>query len=122
MKRNNILAHRGCWTQPGQKNGRQALFSALEQGFGLETDLRDLDGDLVISHDPATRDTALPAAELFAFYSRCGASGTLALNIKADGLQRLLADHLAQAGIGLERVFVFDIDRWSGEASMPIPM
>ena len=47
-----ILAHRGVWQNPVEKNSAAALRRALENGFGVETDIRDLDGQLVISHDP----------------------------------------------------------------------
>ena len=46
-----ILAHRGCWNTEIKSNSPQAIRSALERGFGFESDLRDYSGKLVISHD-----------------------------------------------------------------------
>ena len=80
-----ILAHRGLWCTLPEKNTAAALARALTDGFGLETDIRDAAGELVVSHDPAV-GTVQPLTELLALYEcRCGAA-TLALNIKADGL------------------------------------
>ena len=48
-----IIAHRGFWISAEEKNTQTAFLRALENGFGIETDLRDFDGTLVISHDMA---------------------------------------------------------------------
>lgn len=101
-----ILAHRGLWKSPGEKNSLAALTLALRHGFGLETDVRDCAGELVISHDPP-RTGAPPLRSLLQEYRRLGATGTLALNIKADGLARPLRILLAEFGI--ENYFVFDM-------------
>ena len=77
-------------------------------GFGIETDIRDLDGTLVISHDPATRQAAAPTtADLFEAYSLDGKNLPLALNIKADGLQVPLLKILREYEV--ENYFVFDM-------------
>jgi len=52
IRKSGILAHRGAWTVPKERNSAEALKRALKSGFGIETDLRDLDGTVVISHDP----------------------------------------------------------------------
>ena len=52
----NILAHRGCWGQSVKRNSFEALKRALEEGFGIETDFRDCNGVIVISHDPPEGD------------------------------------------------------------------
>ena len=46
-----ILAHRGYWKKPEEKNSKTAFLRALEFGFGIETDLRDSGGQVVVSHD-----------------------------------------------------------------------
>lgn len=71
----------------------------------METDLRDRNGTLVVSHDPpdalsATLDIALPPQHI-------PPGTTLALNLKADGLYPLLSAWLAQA-IALD-TFIFDM-------------
>ena len=103
-----ILAHRGLWQDPAERNSLPALTDALEAGFGLETDVRDRDGKLVISHDPAGPD-AMPLTALLDVYTNCPAAGVLALNIKADGLQTALAETLQRCGISADRYFVFDM-------------
>lgn len=101
-----ILAHRGLWHTPSEKNTRQALNRAFEAGFGTETDVRDLDGELVVSHDMPRRG-ALPLAVMLEDYAQAGYPGWLALNIKSDGLtdtlQALLTDY------AIPRYFCFDM-------------
>jgi hypothetical protein len=103
-----ILAHRGFWTAPAEKNSRAALERAFAEGFGIETDIRDQNGELVISHDPpAGRCIGFP--DLLDLYRRHRAPGPMALNIKADGLQRLVAAALAEAAIDMSGHFFFDM-------------
>ncbi|TNF58717.1 MAG: hypothetical protein EP308_00250 [Burkholderiales bacterium] len=101
-----ILSHRGYWKSVEEKNTPAAFERSFSLGFGTETDLRDLAGQLVVSHDPPT-STALIAHDLFAIHRRHDPGLTLALNIKADGMQRLLQAELE----GLEGMdaFVFDM-------------
>jgi hypothetical protein len=103
-----ILAHRGLWSQPAERNSLSALTSALAEGFGVETDVRDLGGELVVSHDPPLAG-AMPLAAFLDAYARIPAAGLLALNIKADGLQLALAQALDSRRIGPDRYFVFDM-------------
>lgn len=101
-----ILSHRGYWKSPAEKNSIEAFERSFSMGFGTETDFRDLDGTLVIAHDPP-RAGALAAAEMLAMLARHDPALPLAVNIKADGLQAMLAPAL-QAG-GLRDAFVFDM-------------
>jgi glycerophosphoryl diester phosphodiesterase len=101
-----ILAHRGVWSDPAERNTLAAFERAFARGWGAEIDVRDLDGTLVVSHD-APRRGALPLAEVLAAYRAAGTAGTLAMNIKADGLQAPLADALA--GVEPARWFAFDM-------------
>ena len=101
-----ILAHRGLWHEPEERNTLPALRRALEAGFGVETDIRDYMGRLVISHNVA--DEAAPLAEeLFAWYREADRAGQLALNVKADGIQTLLVPLLEK--YGLDDYFLFDM-------------
>lgn len=110
MKRSSILAHRGWWDTPSAKNSAQALERALTAGFGIETDFRDLDGTVVVSHDPPLTHQNLRTAQWFAhLVLRTGNTGRLALNIKADGLQRSLLETFEAAGVPLAQVFAFDM-------------
>ena len=81
---------------------------AFAAGLGIETDLRDCAGEIVIVHDPPTpasirwRLHDLPEA-----YAKAGRPGTLALNIKADGSTTAV---MAQSKtFVVERYFVFDM-------------
>ncbi len=102
-----FLAHRGCWVKKEERNSLSALFEALDKGYGLETDVRDLDGRLVISHDMPTTQTAIPLDTLLRHQAGRGDTGTLGLNIKSDGLQELLQRQLKDHAI--ENYFVFDM-------------
>lgn len=101
-----ILSHRGYWKAPQEKNSPVAFSRSFDMGFGTELDLRDLNRRLVVSHDPPGGD-ALPAGDMFEIHRRLGPSLTLALNIKADGLQRLLLDLMEQFQV--QDAFVFDM-------------
>lgn len=101
-----ILAHRGDWKSLAEKNTLAAAQRAFENGFGMETDIRDYGGRLVISHDPADAGS-LPAENLFALYQKYTQAGTLALNVKADGIQKLLYGLLEKYNI--RQYFVFDM-------------
>ena len=100
-----ILSHRGDWQSSQEKNSLAALRRSLIAGFGTETDVRDSAGELVISHDPPVGGE-LPAAELFRVYRELDCSLTLAVNIKADGLQSPLKQLLDEYGV--QNYFVFD--------------
>lgn len=102
-----LLAHRGFWTQVSEKNTRAAFERAFDGGFGVETDIRDLDGALVISHDPPRLSDAMAFSEFLDLYTMAGCPGALALNVKADGLQLMTKQALAAHGV--ENAFVFDM-------------
>lgn len=99
-----IIAHRGVWDDPGEKNSLASTKRAVLSGYGLETDIRDRNGTLVVSHDPAT-DSAIK----FDRYLEIAASSNimLALNIKSDGIGQYLKRSLDRFDI--ENYFVFDM-------------
>ncbi len=101
-----IIRHRGYWHESVEQNSQASFRHSLEAGIGLETDIRDCAGRLVVAHDPPTSD-ALGVAARFDLYRRVGADVTLALNIKADGLQDLLGRMLRE--LRITRYFVFDM-------------
>jgi hypothetical protein len=83
-----IISHRGLWYESCQKNTSLAFERSFELGFGIETDVRDLNGELVISHDmPRLYQNLMSLEELLKLYIKNDCKGTLALNVKADGLQ-----------------------------------
>ena len=101
-----IIAHRGYWRENREKNTQAAFVRALEGGYGIETDFRDLAGELVVSHDPP-QPGVMTARAFFDLVSRYPHAGVIAANIKADGLQVLLTE--AAAGLPVDRLFVFDM-------------
>lgn len=106
-----FLAHRGWWRTAAEKNSRAALQRAFAAGYGVETDVRDCDGDLVIAHDMPRRGTdqqaQLSLTEFLTLYISFETRPMLALNIKADGMAALLKAALSAQGV--TRYFVFDM-------------
>jgi hypothetical protein len=116
-----VLSHRGYWKSPPEKNTLLALERSFRLGFGTETDLRDYGRELVVSHDPADKHS-LPADSLFQAHREFAPAVPLALNVKADGLQQLVADALAKYAV--RDAFVFDMSvpdllRWV-EVGVPV--
>ncbi len=101
-----IIAHRGYWKSQEEKNSLPAFERAFRDGFGVETDIRDYGGELVISHNIAGADS-IPCDALFELYRSCGNDALLALNVKADGIQGLLKTKLEKYKI--QNYFVFDM-------------
>ncbi len=102
-----FLAHRGLWFQKDERNSLDALFKGLDEGYGLETDIRDINQELVISHDMPELGKSINLNELFIYYRENNLTSTLALNIKCDGLQEILNQRLINYGI--TNYFVFDM-------------
>ncbi len=103
-----IISHRGYWKTKEEKNTEQAFRRSFELGFGTETDIRDFNGELVISHDIATKDS-MPLIKFLSIYNEYDSdiSLPLALNIKSDGLQSLLLDVIDDFKI--KDYFLFDM-------------
>lgn len=101
-----ILSHRGYWKTLDERNIPLSFERSFKLGFGTETDLRDADGKLVISHDPPGAD-ALSFDTFLELYSAHGPGLTLALNVKADGLQALAKAALNSHGV--TNYFFFDM-------------
>ncbi len=99
-----ILSHRGYWRDPAEKNQPAAFHRSFDLGFGTETDVRDIRGNIVISHDmPASGEITLD--QMLDILD--GRDLPLAMNIKADGLARTLDAQLKAAG--LTQWFTFDM-------------
>lgn len=101
-----ILAHRGCWSADVKNNSPKALRTALELGFGFESDIRDYCGELVISHNIADA-SCQKADEVFQWLEEFHNQYCFAVNIKADGLKDLLMENLKRYHI--ENYFTFDM-------------
>lgn len=99
-----ILSHRGYWKTSQEKNSKLAFLRSFELNFGTETDVRDFGQGLVISHDIPTGNeiqiedflSLLPSKHL-----------PLAINIKSDGVARLLRE--AMESYGMDNWFTFDM-------------
>ncbi len=89
-----ILAHRGFWLNENEKNTKIAFERAFDNNFGIETDLRDIKGTIVISHN-MPQGNEMTFEELLQLLG--GRNLMLALNIKADGqadeIKRLLNNY-----------------------------
>ena len=86
-----ILSHRGWWKTLAERNKATAFQRSFAAGFGTETDVRDIRGTLVVSHD-------MPSGEEMLFEDVLkimdGRNLPLAINIKADGLVEPLLEML----------------------------
>lgn len=101
-----IISHRGYWKGAVEKNTNIAFERSFSLNYGTETDFRDYMEEIVISHDIAN-NTCVTANEFFKIFVRYNPSLTLALNIKADGLQKHMLALLKRYKI--EQYFVFDM-------------
>ena len=102
-----VLSHRGIWLNPNEKNTYNAFARSFDLGFGAETDMRDHRGELVIAHDPPAGDANLSVDQFLTLLSAYDPALPLAINIKADGLQRMVKDALDAHGIA--DYFLFDM-------------
>ena len=101
-----IISHRGYWFKNSEKNSSLGFRRSFSLNFGTETDIRDFDGELVISHDVANKN-CITIEKFFGIYKSIEIQSSLALNIKSDGLQNLLKKSLKQNNIN--NYFVFDM-------------
>jgi glycerophosphoryl diester phosphodiesterase len=95
-----IFAHRGEWNDAAAPNSASGIRKALANGFGVETDIRDFQGEIVISHDPCV------GSNFDEFCDFLGDESRFAINIKSDGLATKL-QHYSDA-ILQSSSFVFD--------------
>jgi hypothetical protein len=101
-----LLAHRGVWVSRQDQNTAKSYRAAFAAGFGVELDVRDYRGRLVISHDVPT-DPELDFEDVLTLRSEYPGNPWLAINIKADGLAETIAAALRRHGA--ENCFVFDM-------------
>jgi hypothetical protein len=99
-----IYAHRGCWSANVLQNSEASFEIARKSGFSVETDVRQLEGRAVISHDPPNSPITLELADLADFAT------TFAINLKEDGLQRHINDL---------RTWVVNTDSFVFDGSIP---
>jgi len=103
-----IISHRGFWKETNQQNTLASFAQSFQSGFGVETDIRDYDGMLVISHDiPKKENKLIRLDRFFELYKQSDCEVPLALNIKSDGLTLLLKEQLTKYEI--QNYFVIDM-------------
>jgi len=102
----NIISHRGYWKSIDEKNTREAFVRSFSMGFGTETDIRDLNGKLVVSHDVPSKEVMF-FDDFCELYSLINPTLLIALNIKSDGLQELISEKLKQYQV--KNYFLFDM-------------
>jgi hypothetical protein len=101
-----ILSHRGYWKKISEKNTEIAFRNSFKLGLGIETDIRDYKDNLVISHNiPSGNEMTF--RNFLNIYKEYSKELPLALNIKADGLQKILKKDLSDYQI--KNYFVFDM-------------
>ena len=101
-----IICHRGYWLKKNQQNKIESFQNAFDRGFGIETDIRDCSKKIKISHDPPT-NTAIELEKVLQLHGKMDINLTLALNVKADGLQDSVADLIRK--YALNKYFFFDM-------------
>jgi glycerophosphoryl diester phosphodiesterase len=117
----DIIAHRGFWDHPSEKNTPKAFRKAFENDFGVETDFRDSQGQLMISHDiPMSMDSSV--SQFIKLYAQNPVAAPIAINIKSDGLQDLIFNLLQEANFRSSFVFDMSVPDMRGYFSKGIPV
>lgn len=101
-----IIAHRGYWNKEILDNSSCAIKKALLYGYGFESDVRDHNGELVISHYMANADSQ-HLDEVLQWLSKNNNRLCFAINIKADGIGENLLQLLQKYNI--RNYFTFDM-------------
>ena len=100
LSNQNIFAHRGFWDSKVPQNSRESFVNASTLGFSIETDLRSVGSEIVVSHDSPLKESTLNAESIFDFNSR------FALNIKSDGIAEYFLNK--REWLGETKSFFFD--------------
>jgi glycerophosphoryl diester phosphodiesterase len=99
------IAHRGLWNEKIEQNTYSGIKRALDLGFGVELDVRDKNGELIVSHDPSCNSEVLLFQEIVQLCGRY--DSMLAVNVKSDGILENMKCVLAE--LDRERFFLFDM-------------
>jgi hypothetical protein len=100
-----IIAHRGLWSTRDEQNTLESFKMALDQGYGVELDVRDYAGKVVVCHDTVSHDDTLDFETVVDLFSRYDTM--LSINIKCDGLVPKIEESLQS--LKKERYFCFDM-------------
>ena len=99
-----IIAHRGFWKSNAEKNSLISSRRAINLRFGVEIDIRDRLGSLVVSHDPSVQDDVCFSEFADILFS---SNAPIAINVKSDGLATLLGEIIAK--YSPKNYFAFDM-------------
>lgn len=100
------VSHRGFWLRREERNTERAFRRSLAEGLGIETDIRDRDGRVVIAHD-IDESASMSFAAFLDTYAEYPDRPPLALNVKSDGLQDVVAAEVSKRNI--TNYFMFDM-------------
>lgn len=99
----NILCHRGLWFTQNEQNSRKAISRAMEDGYGIEIDIRlNSRGTAIVAHDYFNKHD-ITVKEVLEFSHSC--KSILAINIKCDGMVNIIK----KLNYDSKRVFFFDM-------------
>jgi hypothetical protein len=101
-----FIAHRGFWYKPEEKNTFEAFERAIINGFGIETDFRDCNGQLIISHDVPIHLNST-AFDFIKLIKKSPPNLLHAINIKSDGIHSMIKNCFSI--IEHDQYFVFDM-------------
>lgn len=101
-----LIAHRGYWKEKREQNTMASFVQCFEKNYGIETDIRDHAGKVIISHDPFVGNMPLYFEDVLTNYVKHGSQVTLALNIKTDGISDQIKELLVRYNV--KNYFVFD--------------
>lgn len=112
ISKNQVFAHRGLWRVRGpESNSQEAIMSAIQNGFSLETDIRDSNGHIVVSHDPAQSGSTFLNLDglLDELQASDDVEQMIALNVKADGLLMIAGEVFDKVHNLKKRLYFFDM-------------
>tara|TARA_B110001454_G_scaffold219057_1_gene249607 strand:+ start:46408 stop:47037 length:630 start_codon:yes stop_codon:yes gene_type:complete len=101
-----MIAHRGFWKEKHEQNTMVSFTQCFEKKYGIETDIRDFNGKVIISHDPYVGQTPIYFEDVLKNYKSYNSHVTLALNVKTDGISDKVKELLHRFQI--KNYFVFD--------------
>ena len=82
-----LLAHRGLPKSTNNSDTKESFFHAINSNIGIELDVRNHLGSIVVSHDPIKEEPILLLEDIFKFVFECKYKKYIAINIKEDNLQ-----------------------------------
>ncbi len=102
-----IVCHRGFWRKENEQNTNDSFRLALSNNYGIETDIRESNGEIIISHDIPMNDDCMSLDQLLSIYKDIGSKLPLLLNVKCDGIKDKILFLIQKYSI--ENYFLFDM-------------